>query len=67
MLLAQNGVHGAMAGYTGFSVGLVVCHIGVICGGVDVVVVEVEVEVDVDVDVITIIVNIIISVFYYYY
>jgi hypothetical protein len=24
MLLAQNGVHGAMAGYTGFSVGLVV-------------------------------------------
>ena len=24
MLLAQNAVHGAMAGYTGFSVGLVV-------------------------------------------
>ena len=28
MLLAQNGVHGAMAGYTGFSVGLVVRSLG---------------------------------------
>ena len=34
MLLAQNGVHGAMAGYTGFSVGLVVRYRVYHCIGV---------------------------------